>query len=92
VISRFVSCTGRTRGQLSADGFFKKEAKMAKNNRQPSYRLTFQDAVKIWNLYQDGMFQNRIAALFDVNPGRVNEVIKEKRFVGSRQIAMKKSR
>lgn len=50
------------------------------SNRQPSYRLTEDDAVQIWLRYWNGEFQNRIAASFDVNPGRVNEVIKGRRF------------
>lgn len=56
-------------------------------NNGPSYRLTFQDAVEIWIRHWSGEFQNRIAARFDVNPGRVNEVIKGRRFPGSEQVA-----
>ena len=40
-------------------------------------------------MHEDGMFQNRIAAIFDVNPGRVNEVLKEKKFAGSRAAAFR---
>jgi predicted XRE-type DNA-binding protein len=50
----------------------------------PSRRLTFDDAIKVWAMFRAGEFQHRIAAYFDVNPGRVNEVIKGKRHVGSR--------
>ncbi len=56
--------------------------------RQPSYRLTYNDAVVIWGRYWAGEFQNRIAADFDVNPARVNEVIKGRRFPGSRAAAL----
>ena len=56
----------------------------------PSYRLTFDDAVAIWKRHWGGEFQNRIAADYDVNPGRVNEVLKEQTHVGSRQAAMGK--
>lgn len=56
----------------------------------PSYRLTFDDAVVIWKRHWKGEFQNRIAADYDVNPGRVNEVLKEQTHVGSRQAAMGK--
>ena len=56
-------------------------------SRTPSRKLTFEDAVKIWPLHWAGEFQNRIAGLFDVNPGRVNEVIKGKRHPGSRDVA-----
>ena len=55
--------------------------------RAPSYSLTFEDAVDIWRRFWRGEFQHRIAADYDVNPGRVNEVVKERRHVGSRQIA-----
>ncbi|RKE93520.1 hypothetical protein C8N30_2577 [Sulfitobacter guttiformis] len=55
--------------------------------RRPCYRLTFDDAVEVWRRYLKGEFQNRIAAFFDVNQGRVNEVLKGKRHVGSEAIA-----
>ena len=44
------------------------------NPNAPSYRLTFEDAVQIHRMLWDGWFQNRIAAQFDVNPGRISEV------------------
>lgn len=56
--------------------------------RSPSPRLSFDDAVRIWKLRHDGWFQNRIAALFDVNPGRVNEVLKGRRHPGSERVAL----
>lgn len=55
--------------------------------KKPSRRLTLQDAVRIWKLHSEGWFQNRIAALLDVNPGRINEVIKGKKFPESHKIA-----
>ncbi|GLK80130.1 hypothetical protein [Methylopila turkensis] len=65
---------------------------MAGTARLPSYRLTFDDAVTVWLRYWNGEFQNRIAASFDTNPGRVNEVLKERSHVGSRQVAAEKRR
>lgn len=65
---------------------------MLNDNRKPSYRLTFEDAVQIWLLHWDGDFQNRIAARYDVNPGRVNEVLKERAHVGSRAAALQRRR
>lgn len=56
--------------------------------RKPSYKLTFDDAVEIWRRFRRGEFQNRIAADFDVNPGRVNDVLKERTHKGSRQAAI----
>lgn len=41
---------------------------------KPSYQLTFDDAVKVWHLLWKGEIQSRIAAMFDVNQGRVSEV------------------
>lgn len=64
---------------------------MSQSNRSPSHRLTFDDAVLIWRRWWSGEYQHRIAADLDVNPGRVNEVLKERRHVGSREEAMKAS-
>ena len=61
-----------------------------KTPRKPSYRLTFDDAVNVWIKSWDGEFQNRIAADFDVNQGRVNEVLQNRRWPGSREVALKK--
>ncbi|PSH67386.1 hypothetical protein [Phyllobacterium sophorae] len=60
------------------------------DNGKPSYKLAFEDAVMNWLRHWDGEFQNRIAASFDVNPGRVNEVLKERAHVGSKEEALKK--
>lgn len=56
-----------------------------------SYRLTFDDAVQIWIRSWNGEFQHRIAASFDVNPGRVNEVLKGRRWPGSEAEAFNRS-
>lgn len=57
------------------------------NRKTNSPRLTFDDAVEVWKRYWAGEYQHRIAAYFDVNAGRINEVIKRKRHVGSEAIA-----
>jgi hypothetical protein len=57
--------------------------------RRPSHKLTFEDAVEIWHRYWAGEFQNRIAASFDTNPGRVNEVLKGRTHIGSREVALR---
>jgi hypothetical protein len=49
--------------------------------------LTFDDAVDIHLRYWSGEFQHRIAAYYGVNQGRINEVLKGKTHVGSKQIA-----
>lgn len=58
------------------------------NDNMPSYTLTFDDSIQIWLRHWNGEFQNRIAASFDVNPGRVNDVLKERKHVGSREAAL----
>lgn len=60
------------------------------NDNTPSYSLTFDDAVQIWLRHWNGEFQNRIAASFDVNPARVNEVLKERKHIGSREAGLAK--
>ena len=60
------------------------------DSEKPSYTLTFEDAIEIWLRSGNGEFQNRIAASFDVNPARVNEVLKERKHLGSREVALKR--
>lgn len=62
------------------------------NPRQPSNRLSFEDAIEVWLHHWKGEFQNRIASLFDVNPARINEIIKGKLHPGSKEAALKKKR
>ena len=57
--------------------------------RKPSRTLTLEDAVSIWTRHKNGEFQHRIAASLDVNPGRISEVIKGKRFPGSEAAAIR---
>ncbi len=52
--------------------------------------LTFDDAVDVWLRHWSGEFQHKIAADYGVNQGRINEVLKEKIHIGSRQIAASK--
>ena len=63
---------------------------MGRDSESTSYRLTFSDAVEIWLRYWTGEFQHRIAASYDVNPGRVSEVLKERTHIGSKQAALAK--
>lgn len=48
--------------------------------RRPSRKLTESDAAVIINRIGSGEFQNRIAADYDVNPGRIAEIKKGKTF------------
>jgi hypothetical protein len=55
--------------------------------RRPSYRLSFEDAKAIWPRLLSGEFINRIAASYDVNPGRIVDIKMGRRFKGSREAA-----
>ena len=46
--------------------------------------------VTIWVRIFRGEFLNRIAADYDVNPGRVAEIKMERRFIGSREAAIRR--
>lgn len=61
---------------------------MTEYARRPSRRLSFEDAVTVWLRRWNGEFQNRIAASFDVNPGRINEVLKGRLHPESRAAAL----
>jgi hypothetical protein len=54
------------------------------------YRLTFDDAVNIWLRHWQGDYQHHIAAFYGVNPGRVNDALKERVHFGSQAIAARK--
>jgi len=62
----------------------------ASNDNNATYRLTFDDAVDIWLQHWAGRYQHHIAADYRCNAGRINEVLKEKRHVGSKLVAEKK--
>jgi hypothetical protein len=55
-----------------------------------TYRLTFDDAVDIWLRRWDGQFQHKIAADYGVNSARINDVLKERTHIGSKQVAASK--
>lgn len=59
-------------------------------SRLKPYRLTFEDAVDVWLLHWQGDYQHHIAAPYGVNPGRVNDVLKERVHFGSQAIAAEK--
>ncbi|MER9615590.1 hypothetical protein [Mesorhizobium sp. M0207] len=60
------------------------------NENDPPYQLTFDDAVEIWVRHSNGDYQHHIAADYRVNPGRVNDVLKGRKHVGSEKIAAEK--
>jgi hypothetical protein len=53
-------------------------------------RFTFTEAVDVWLRYWDGQYEHHIAASYGVNPARVNDVLKERAHIGSKQIAASK--
>jgi hypothetical protein len=61
---------------------------LPKDPRTPSHKLTFNDAVEVWNYYALGHFPHRISAHFDTDPARIYDVLKELKHVGSRQKAI----
>ncbi|MBD8904183.1 hypothetical protein MBTS_18370 [Methylobacterium bullatum] len=60
---------------------------MTVNIRRPSRRLSPEDAVQVWLRHWNGEFQNRIASDYDVNPGRVNDVLKGRLHPDTRVVA-----
>jgi len=60
--------------------------------RSKPYRLTFDDAVDVWLRHWRGEYQHDIAAIYGVNPGRINDVLKERVHFGSKTIAAQKSK
>ncbi|MAU95846.1 MAG: hypothetical protein CMP81_08155 [Fulvimarina sp.] len=63
---------------------------MTHDYNRPSYRPTFKDAVQIHLMLMDGWFQNRIAAHFDMNPGRVSEIKAGQLHPGSYEEALRR--
>lgn len=49
--------------------------------------LTLSDAVEIWRRRCNGEAQHRIAAAFEVNQGRISEILAGKRFPAARRLA-----
>ena len=50
------------------------------NSRRPSYRIQEADVPMIKARILSGEYLNRIAADFDVNPGRISEIKSGKKF------------
>lgn len=50
---------------------------------KPCRVLTYEDAIQVWLMRWDGWLQSRIAAHFDVNQGRISEVLSGSRHLGS---------
>jgi transcriptional regulator len=61
---------------------------MKNDNQNTKAGLTFDEAVQVWLLRWQGWIQSAIAQKFMVNQGRVNEVLKEVKHLGSKAAAM----
>jgi hypothetical protein len=59
---------------------------MNDNDKQKAY-LTYDEAVLVWILRWQGNYQSTIAHFFKVNQGRVNEVLKYRKHLGSYEVA-----
>lgn len=57
--------------------------------RKPTYSLTFEDAIVVWLRHWAGEYQYRIAAFFDVNQGRICDVLKGRLHPNSKLAALK---
>ncbi len=49
--------------------------------------LILDDAIKVWLMRWQGMCQHDIAATLHVNPGRISEILKGKRFPEAEALA-----
>lgn len=58
--------------------------------KNPSPKLSPDDAVQVWLRHWQGEYQHVIAASFGVNQGRVCEVLKGLRHPGAEHIARQK--
>lgn len=52
-----------------------------------SRNLTLNDAIEIWHRRSAGEAQHKIAASYDVNQGRISEVLSGKRFPAAKRLA-----
>ena len=52
-----------------------------------SRHLTLNDAVEIWHRRSSGEAQHKIAAAFEVNQGRISEILAGKRFPAAQRLA-----
>ncbi|RWN32933.1 MAG: hypothetical protein EOR97_08145 [Mesorhizobium sp.] len=59
-------------------------------DNKPPYQLTYDDAVDVWLRHWAGQYQHHIAAVYGVNPGRVNDVLKGRKHVGAELVAASK--
>lgn len=64
----------------------------ASSLRRPSPRLTYDDAIEVWKRRSLDETQHHIAQAFGVNQRCINDILKERRHVGSRLAALGQAR
>lgn len=52
-----------------------------------SQHLTLNDAIEIWRRRSSGEAQHKIAAAYDVNQGRISEILSGRRFPAAKGLA-----
>jgi hypothetical protein len=57
-----------------------------------SRRLILNDAIEIWRRRSSGEAQHKIAAVFEVNQGRISEILTGKRFPAAKRLAQSAQR
>jgi transcriptional regulator with XRE-family HTH domain len=57
-----------------------------------SRHLTLNDAIEIWRRRSSGEAQHKIAAVFEVNRGRISEILTGKRFPAAKRLAQSAQR
>lgn len=62
-------------------------ARAPERTSRPGRRPSFDDAVEIWRAWHQNQFVHRIAANFDISPGRVYEIVHGKVYTGSKEVA-----
>lgn len=50
-----------------------------------THKLNYTDAENVWRMSRMGFYQFQIASAYHVNQGRINEVLKRKKHIGSEE-------
>ena len=57
-----------------------------------SRHLTLNDAIEIWRRRSNGEAQHKIATAYEVNQGRISEILSGKRFPAAKRLAQNNPR
>ena len=84
----FAESVNENSGPFGLEFFRMRTASPANRRRRvPSRRLTYNEAAVVWLRHWEGEIQSRIAASFDVNQGRISEILSGKAFPGAEETA-----